>query len=713
MYYLPACRSIPECRIEWFIDKNLERARELAQDYGGGQVTCDYKETINSVEAAIIALPNHLHAEVTLDFLRESRDVLCEKPIATSSSDGTKMVEASNACGARLAINLIRRRYNSFRIARQLLDVGMLGRVNEVKCQEGRIFGWPLSSMDLLDRQRAGGGALMDWGTHELDTLRWLFSAELELISYEDDSLGGVEANCDLKLKIKNEHGEIPCQIVLGRSRILPNNVVISGDRGSLEIRLDDLNCVYLRTGNSFLKMEQSEEKNRALQEIDYFAKQVAKFLDKSSNDYAQGTDAVKVLDFIENCYMNRHQMTYPWEHSHPKPIDRLSPDINTILVVGASGFLGTRLVEKLSLDMGIRVRAAIHRPGAAARLARLPVQFVECDILNPQQVDKAVAGCDIIINCAAGSGDKRSTYNVSVKGTVNLLEAATRHHVKKYVHLSSAAVHGFHHRKSVVDETCRFVFFAGAYEKGKIESEKLVAEYAKLLPVVILRPTLIYGPYSSSWTTAIISRIRDHLTTIVDGQGLANLIYVDDVVEAIVCTIEKNDANGETFIINNDQQKVPWATYVRAYAEPLGITPVRSRQYSPDLRRIKAAFSMLRDSLTITVNVLKSPQFLSLLAQVPVFVKVGSMIIKGKRRRNIEASVTSEMKIPRADPRILLKYEGTSKQFYSLLTCQTIFSASKIRKLLAFEPSTSIDEGVAKSREWAKWAGYYGWPDS
>jgi nucleoside-diphosphate-sugar epimerase len=435
----------------------------------------------------------------------------------------------------------------------------------------------------------------------------------------------------------------------------------------------------------------------------------VAKFLDKSTNDYAQGTDAVKVLDFIERCYRNKGQMTYPWEHSQSKLIDRLSSDTKPILIVGASGFLGTRLVEKLSLDMGARVRAAIHRPGSAARLARLPVQFVECDILNPQQVDKAVAGCDAIINCA--SGDDRSTYDVSVKGTANLLEAAARHHVKKYVHLSSAAVHGFHHRKSVVDERCRFVFFAGAYEKGKIESEKLVAEYAKLLPVVILRPTLIYGPFSSSWTTGIISRIRDHRTTIVDGQGLANLIYVDDVVDAIVCALEKNNANGETFIINNDQ-KVPWADYVRAYAEPLGIMPVTSPVYNPDLRKMRATFSMLRDSLTLTVNVLKSPQFLALLAQVPIVVKVGSMIIKGKRRQNIEASVTSEMKTPRPDPRILYKYEGTSKQFYELLTCQTIFSASKSRKLLAFEPLTSIEEGVARSIEWAKWAGHYGWPN-
>lgn len=65
-------------------------------------------------------------------------------------------------------------------------------------------------------------------------------------------------------------------------------------------------------------------------------------------------------------------------------------------------------------------------------------------------------------------------------------------------------------------------------------------------------------------------------------------------------------------------------------------------------------------------------------------------------------------MKIPKPDRKILLKYEGTSKQLYNILTCQTVFSASKSRKILAFEPSTSIEEGTAKSVEWAKWAGYY-----
>jgi hypothetical protein len=100
----------------------------------------------------------------------------------------------------------------------------------------------------------------------------------------------------------------------------------------------------------------------------------------------------------IEECYRNKHQVTYPWEQS--KPTNRFFSDIKTILVVGASGFLGTRLVEKLSLGMGVAVRAAIHRPGTAARLARFPVQFAECDVLDPQQVAPMLHATHITKSC-------------------------------------------------------------------------------------------------------------------------------------------------------------------------------------------------------------------------------------------------------------------------------------------------------------------------
>ncbi|MGA3297371.1 MAG: Gfo/Idh/MocA family oxidoreductase [Candidatus Bathyarchaeia archaeon] len=77
--------------IEWFADKDLRRANELAKNYGHGRVTSDYKEIMDGVDAAIVALPNYLHARVSVDFLLKGVDVLCEKPIASNAFEASSV----------------------------------------------------------------------------------------------------------------------------------------------------------------------------------------------------------------------------------------------------------------------------------------------------------------------------------------------------------------------------------------------------------------------------------------------------------------------------------------------------------------------------------------------------------------------------------------------------------------------------------------------
>ncbi|HKM77798.1 MAG TPA: Gfo/Idh/MocA family oxidoreductase, partial [Candidatus Bathyarchaeia archaeon] len=62
-YYVPALKRLPQYSIEWFVDSNIERARELAKEYGSGNASQDHMETIDSVEGAIVAAPNFLHAK--------------------------------------------------------------------------------------------------------------------------------------------------------------------------------------------------------------------------------------------------------------------------------------------------------------------------------------------------------------------------------------------------------------------------------------------------------------------------------------------------------------------------------------------------------------------------------------------------------------------------------------------------------------------------
>jgi len=705
IFYVPAARLIPEHPIEWFVDLNIERAKQAAKAYGSGNATRDYKETIDKVDAAIVAVPNSLHYTTSIDFLKAGRDVLCEKPLAISVCQASEMVKASQDSGARLAVNFIRRRFDSYRIAREILDRGLVGSVTEVTVEEGDVLGWPFASLFMLQKDKAGGGTLIDWGSHIIDVLHWMFSCDFRVISHRDDSLGRVEGDCETELTISDRGDEIPCNIKLSRSRRLKNNLTIKGDRGSLEVPAGDLHTAYLSVGNYVSKIKQPTSKGKS--QVDHFADQIRAFTDKSSSDIANGTEGLKNLMVIEECYRKRQDIIYPWERASKSNAGiSISSRFEKILVVGASGFLGTRLVQRLTLDLNAKVRAAIHRPETAARLGRLPVEYAECDVLEPTQVEKCVNGCDVIVSCARDrSGVGKRTLEVFTRGTENLLEAAVKHNVKKFVHISSGAVHGFKHKSPVIDESASMSVTLNPYVKGKIESEKLVMSYSHRFPVVIIRPTLIYGPFSSDWVVGMLERMKNQGVTLIGDNKLANLVYVDDVVDSILLAIEKDKANGEAFIINDDQERILWKDYVGQYSDMLKITPRTLSEGHRISFNLAQHASLLKDSVVAAKSLLGSSEMLALLTQIPLLVVMGAWLIKGQRRNEIEFRLARDLEVLRPDPTAVLKYQTISRDLYDVLTCSTVLSASKAQSMLGFRPNTSFAEGMRKTRMWIEWA--------
>jgi nucleoside-diphosphate-sugar epimerase/predicted dehydrogenase len=705
MFYAPALKLIPDHCAKWFVDTNIEAAEQTARIYGQGKVTDNYAEIVDKVDAAIVAVPNFLHSRVSIDFLRQGRDVFCEKPIAMSVEEGSQMIRVAQESRARLAVNLIRRRYDSYRVARRIIRQGLIGQVERVTVEEGDVLDWPFASSFMLEKGKAGGGVLIDWGSHVIDVLHWIFDGELEVLSYEDDGLGRVEADCEAELQIRNDGNEVPCRIRLSRARRLKNTLAVDGDKGCLEVRGYDRSGAYLFVGDHFGRIQGSMS-GREKTETDYFADQIRAFTDKSSPDIVDGNEALKSLKVIQECYRKRQDMTYPWEDTRKSVVGRsIASRYEKVLVVGASGFVGTRLVEKLTLDLNAKVRVTIHRPERAARLGRLPVEYMDCDVLEPIEVMRAVDGCDVVVNCAKDrSRDDSKILDVFVRGTQNLLEAAARHRVKKFVHISSAGVHGFKHESKLVNESAAMRSSVNSYYRGKIASENLVMSYAGRLPVVVLRPTLIYGPFSDDWVTNVVHMLRDQALLLIGNDKVANLVYIDDVVDAILLAIENDEANGKVFLVNDDEQAITWEDYVQEYSNMLGITPQSLPDRGLVSMRLRAFTSLLWDSMTATKNVLCSREMMSLIARIPLVLIVGTKLVR--KRRSTEATIASRPRIGELDPRTMVKYQTIGKDLYEVFTCRTVFSASRARSTLGFEPATSFVEGMGKTREWITWAG-------
>lgn len=235
-----------------------------------------------------------------------------------------------------------------------------------------------------------------------------------------------------------------------------------------------------------------------------------------------------------------------------------------TVLLTGAAGFIGGRIVERAVLEGLFHVRAGIHRWSSVARIARFPVEMVKLDILDRGSLIQAMKGSDYVIHCAYGN--KR----VTEEGTENVLQVALQVGVRRVVHLSTVEVYG--NVSGYVDESSPLRYSGNAYADSKINAEKLCREYHKKgLSVVILRPAIVYGPFSKLWTVRISQLLLAGWGSVNNLDGICNHVYVDDLVNAILLSLSKESIDGECFNITSSDP-VTWGEFFARFSSVLEI---------------------------------------------------------------------------------------------------------------------------------------------
>lgn len=240
------------------------------------------------------------------------------------------------------------------------------------------------------------------------------------------------------------------------------------------------------------------------------------------------------------------------------------------ILVTGASGFIGSRLVQSL-LDLGFRNLRCFARPSSSkARLNALShpsdgarIELFKGNLLSPDDCIAAAMGAVVIFHLAAGRGEKSysDAFMNSVVTTRNLLEAAVHQNcLKRFVNISSFSVYSNKRkpRGRLLDETCPVeehpVSRGEAYCFAKVEQDEIVAEYGKRLgiPYVIVRPGQVYGP-GNEGITARVGINTFGIFLHLGGSNAIPLTYVDNCVEAIALAGLKKGIDGETFNVVDD----------------------------------------------------------------------------------------------------------------------------------------------------------------
>lgn len=232
--HLPATRPFDNCEVTLIVDRDLDRAQMLADKFGVPHISADYHQVPQHADAAIIALPSHLHAQASVDLLEKGVHVLVEKPMALTLAESDRMIAAAKQGGAVLAVGLMRRFLRNGRFAAWALANDLLGPLKSFDFSEGNVFNWPAHSDYFLHRELAGGGVLADNGAHTLDQLLW-WLGEVDEFRYYDDAFGGVEADCELHLTMQSG---VQGKVALSRTRNMRNTAVFVCERGTLEVNL-------------------------------------------------------------------------------------------------------------------------------------------------------------------------------------------------------------------------------------------------------------------------------------------------------------------------------------------------------------------------------------------------------------------------------------------------------------------------------------------
>jgi predicted dehydrogenase len=312
LHHLPVLAHCERIKVTALADKALPLARELAGQYNVPMATDDYRRVFDTAEAALVVLPHHLHAPVTVDLLENRLHVLLEKPMALRTSECDRMIQAAERSGTVLAIGLDFRFFNFTRFLKSVFDTGLLGKIDRFEMREGHIPDWPLAS-DYLLRREMGGGVLADVGAHVLDLLLW-WLGDYEKFEYCDDSQGGVEANCELSLQLKSGTAGV---VELSRTRFLKNTWVFRGEKGTLEAGFfQPIVRLQLKDQPLVLSGEVLHGGDGHDNFLAAFRRQFDDFVDavrQARSPFVSGTEGRRAVQLIEACYSNRHPLAYPW----------------------------------------------------------------------------------------------------------------------------------------------------------------------------------------------------------------------------------------------------------------------------------------------------------------------------------------------------------------------------------------------------------------
>ncbi len=562
-------------------DKDELRLDDFSKRTGIGRKYSTLEKMILDFHPDIVHIltPPSTHKDIAIKCLKEGCHVLIEKPMCVSTEEADEIIRVAHEHKRLVCVDHMRLFDPLFIKAKEILNSGKIGEITNISV----CYSYDLLNRIHLDassrwKNQLPGGAFFDIMPHVLCLLEdFMPDIRVKSVSIKTGSDSITDLWCIFKSS--SATGSLHMSINIFP---LQNYVVFECTQGILKVDFRNFLLIFRKQNNlpnavervfgnlsegvQILRRTFSSVLNFLRGRLDPYAglgsiiKRFYSAIINNGESPVPPEKAKKLLSLTEEIFSLKSKvasMHSPIPNSHLESAD--------VLVTGGTGFIGRHLVSRL-LKKGYKVRLLTRQNLNDKKVKSLfksnNIEIIRGDIYDYKSVETACKGIDTVYHLAAATqGDWNYHLDTTITGTKNILEASIKTGVKHMVYVSTLNVYNAtrYPLNGFVDEDFSYEDLPekrGNYSHAKLKAEKIVREYMKQdkMSISILRPGLVYGPGGRIFSPDVGYKIGKKMLIVLGGRKRLPLVYIDNLVDALVLAGElKERARGVFNVVDDD----------------------------------------------------------------------------------------------------------------------------------------------------------------